>query len=166
MAAVERAADYRAGTALLPPSALCPDRRHRNFILRGAPSHGREPTPGGSLLAVACAALLVWLGDPSQRLSFACSARRLARAVHRRARLCRTADGHARIFPRTDHRAWAHGQMELPACGDQSWGGARDHASDAADLSRSTHADRARRSGARASSLPALACPSLSVTHT
>ena len=119
------------------------------------PPHGREPTPRRRLLAVARAVLLVRLGDPSQRLSFACAARRFARAVHRRARLCRTADGHARISSRTDHRPWAHGQMELPARGAEPWGGARDHARDAAHLSRSAHAARARREQ-RCRSFPSL----------
>ena len=86
-----------------------------------------EPTPRRRLLAVARAVLLVRLGNSSQRLPFARVACRFARALHRRARLCRAADGHARISSRTHHRHWAHGQMELPARGRRPRRGARRH---------------------------------------
>ena len=87
----------------------------------------REPTPRRRLLAVARAVLLVRLGNSSQRLPFARVACRFAGALHRRAHLCRAADGHGRISSRTHHRHWAHGQMELRARGRRSRRGARPH---------------------------------------
>ena len=97
------------------------------------------------LFPLARAVLLVRLGDPSKRLPHARAARRGARAFHRRARLCRAADGGPCIPPRTDHWPRAHGQMELPARAAEPCGGACNHAGDAADVPRAAHAARARR---------------------
>src|SRR6476620_10614679 len=63
------------------------------------------------LFPLARAVLLVRLGDPSKRLPHARAARRGARAFHRRARLCRAADGGPCIPPRTDHWPRAHGLL-------------------------------------------------------
>jgi hypothetical protein len=73
--------------------------------------------------------LLYWFGweNSSQRFPFARVTRSFARAVHRRAHLCRADDGHGRISSRTHHRHWAHGQMELCARGRRSRRGARPH---------------------------------------
>ena len=101
--------------------------------------------PCRRLFPLARAVLLVRLGDPSKRLPHARAARRGARAFHRRARLCRAADGGPCIPPRTDHWPRAHGQMELPARAAEPCGGACNHAGDAADVPRAAHAARARR---------------------
>ena len=157
MAAVGHARDGGPWTAVLSHPALRPDRRYGTFILRGAPPHGREPTPCRRLLAVSGAVLLVRLGDPSQRLPLAWAARRFARAVYRGTCLCRAADGGRRISCRTHHRHRAHGQMELPARGAKPWACARRHAGGAAHLSRSAHAARAHRRVAADPSFPAVA---------
>ena len=95
--------------------ALQPDRNHRHSVHPRAVAHGRERAPCRRLFPLARAVLLVRLGDPPQRLPHACAACGGARAVHRRARLCRAANGSARASPRPHRRHRPHGQMELPA---------------------------------------------------
>jgi len=108
----------------------------RYSLNRGASAHGRERARCRRLFALARAVLLVRLVNPSQRFAYACAARSVACAVHRRARLCRAANGGARICAWLHHRRRPHGQMELSARGPEPRRGTRRDAGDTADLLR------------------------------
>ena len=82
---------------------------HRHSVHHGASAHGRERAPCRRLFPLARAALLVRLGNPSQRLPYTCAARGVACAVDRSAHLCRAADGGARICAWPHYRHRPHG---------------------------------------------------------